>query len=281
MALNSYNLEEVAVNDYNFIWWYRAGSLSANPEIPNRLNKVCKDYKPSFVVGERYSVWCNSFELLEDTDTANWQLAVIDKDDNIISDDITTLFFDVPETGKRKFYFYNDNFPTIAEGEYYFAVYNSVTDDLKYKSTVFKVWASASDWATQLTKVKYKDSLERFYFNYPHLSIFYNEVFLDISMLGSSPATTIRTYEEASTGNTRTYGGEIAWTKKFKTHLFDEKAHRAMAILLMAHDEIYFNNKRFQFEVQAGYNPNSQDNIPVSSGDFQMREHNFQLSEKI
>lgn len=283
MAFNSYTLGTTPQNKHNFLRWYKVGDPTY-VDFPksNEYIDTCFEEYPVFALTEFYnfslSFYANLQTLDATADTSNWDLVGINENDDILNTYVGSFSSkDVIVGSSFRFYRTTAN-PVNNARVTRFAIYNSVSNVLLYRSSRIQV-LTASEAVNRYVLVKYRNSRNISNFNYEGLPSFYNQLWLPIEYMKHSKMNELDTYSQGSTGNVvnSAFESKMIWT--FRSRRMNADNHEAF-LSMLEHDEIYFNGRRFIYYPATPYSDNLQDNISIQSGVFQMAEYNFNIANK-
>lgn len=256
-------------NPYNFIRFYKSEGVAFpfpdpstilycedfDDNLPNAYNKTkCIKYKPLLVVGEEYSFYMNLLIPSTFASFANWKAALI-KDNAIVYNNLAVLQQDFID-GTNFNIFFTFDMPAVSDGNYQIMIYNPIDAPVYYFSNELQVVQNDSDYADYSVLMKYRNSQNLYNYRYENISDFYNVVRIHLNKIDIQSEGEFKSYKPVSTGRRRNLQTSLDKVVKLEAYYFDDDAHEAMMVL-MAHDEIYINNRRYvsKGNYQAQINP--------------------------
>ena len=204
-------------------------------------------YKPSMVVGEKFSFYANFNTPIIDPTKDNWKIGLvkiqindpITKDFDFVFEttDLIPLDFDLSGS---EFRFYANEFtvPTLKGGIYRLLIYDDVLGEAKFISNEIFVRTSLK---RSLSELRYRNSYDMYDFNYEGLTFFENVVHVDLVKNGFEYAEEKEGGRAISSG--KRYNTQIITDKIYniKGLDFDVAAHDA-TIAMRSHDGVKLNN---------------------------------------
>ncbi len=220
-------------------------------QVPNNYRRFKKEYFPAYLKEFEHFFYANLDSTIDDTDFADWQMNLYDRYANVIVADVATLVQDIITGSEFRFYANFTLPPSVADGIYYFVIFNNQTDELKYISNCFR--AISNEDIGNYVLLSYKNSGNIYNFNYEAVDEF-NTVFIDAAVVEEQPEAEIKQYQEQSTGKVRNLKSQVRKRINLETQFYDDEANDAM-LSLSVHDNINLNNGAFEvktpFQIEA------------------------------
>lgn len=248
---------------YNFFDFRRVynASLSDLPvcdllslDINNSIDFIPRNYeKQSYVIpslpgvlsGKNFFIYANLNEPINDADFDDWTVSLFKSSPTPVASNVATLIKDFIDGGPDyRFYTTDLSIPTtVAPGHYILAIYNSITESVKYQINI-RVIDNAEYQLGNWTYLKYRSNFNQDNFNYEALSQF-NEVLLDLSQTDSpEPEYSTKSYTSVATGETRLQRTIRKKKYTIETYYFSNEMVEACETLADT-DEVFFNNKKY------------------------------------
>lgn len=254
------------LNKYNFLRWFDGCDNVDSNAIPRIFVKDLGACYPILLYpGERTSFYLN-FNL-----DVNYTFTVFLMQDNVkVGSSLCTLTQLTISTGVYEYYG-QFTCPSVANGYYRLGLYSG--SDLMAVSNVLEVTRDIS----KSVYVRFRHGKQMYGYNYNLIPSFYNEFRLNIYEADKQVDYNMDQYRSVSSNKLRNYDKHVDRFWKFETYYFDEGAHEACEIMI-AHDEIYINTKKFLFK--EGYKPNLDPAGKLSKGEFQLYEEQYSIDSK-
>lgn len=216
--------------------------MAKSYEVPNNYRRFRKEYYPAYLKEFEHFFYANLDNTIQDADFNDWVMDIYDRYGNQIQAGVGTLVQDVISGSEYRFYANFQIDSSVPNGIYYFVIYNSVTEELKYISNCFQV--ISNDEVDKYVFLSFKNSGNIYNFNYENVDSF-NTVFIDAAVVEQQPDAEIKQYQSQSTGKVRNLKSQVRKQVNLETHFFDDEANDAM-LMLSVHDNIALNNGAFE-----------------------------------
>ncbi len=221
--------------------------IELNPyKLPNNFRRNDLAYKISYLKEYTHFFYLNSDDTFDDADFNDWVMGLFDRSGNEVQI-FSNLQQDIITGSEFRVYTEFTIEDTIDKGEYFFAIYNSNTDDVKYQSNCFNVIDSED--VENLVFLEFRNSSNVFNFNFEVVDN-YNTLFIDLNEVEAQPEFELNQYQERSTGITRNEKSQARKVIVMESYYFDDGANEGMLMLTMMDDQ-KLNEK--VVEVKEGY----------------------------
>lgn len=207
-----------------------------------RLNKKKFKHFPVMVPGETFAFYINFDVPANDPSYADFGLAII-KQGGIVEQDIAGLEIDIIDGNNYNIYA-TITVPPLVEGAYLFAIYNKLTNVIKYVSQEIRVISANNDPDATTLTVTYRNSRNLYNFYYSNVPEFVNIHRLQLNVIGGQVEGDFKPYRGASTGKLRNVSFNLDRYVTLEAYYFDDLGHRGMQVF-QAHDSIFLNNRPY------------------------------------
>lgn len=214
--------------------------------IPNNYRKNCRNSYPAYLRGFEHFFYANTSDLLNDVDFDNWVLGMYNQQ-HIQVQNFGGLVKDIITPAEFRFYKSFTIDSSMNTGLYYFVVYNSVTEQIKFISNSFELIEESM--IENYTYLQYRNSTNQFNYNYESIPM-YNAFFLELDVVEEQSEVSLTQVAEKTTGKIRNQKSQIKKVLTIESYYFDDGAHDSM-LALSIHDDIFMNGK--VVEVKEGY----------------------------
>lgn len=120
---------------------------------------------------DEVNYYFNTATLITDASFATWKVALLNSNNDIAYDNITTLTKDII-TGSSYRWYFTWVVPDLAYGCYRFVVYDSATNNVKYIS---ESYIQITNQSTDTSIIKYRNAVNIQSYNYETLTTWYNQ----------------------------------------------------------------------------------------------------------
>lgn len=221
--------------------------------LPTRYRLNNKEYVLPLPQGLPISIFLNT-EPLTYADFDNLVISAFDNQGNETFPDIIPLQKVDLGDGTYRIYFEDLIINSgVTYKEYYFVIYDSITDDVLLKLNCFQLLPTSS--GDSLARLSYRNSSNIFNFNYEELPEFRNIIYVDLNAVDEQAEYDFTNYSEATTGYQRNQKSQLKNYVVMNSYKFDDRAHDAMKGLSM-HDDIEINFQPYQVKEGYIYEPN-------------------------
>lgn len=250
-------------------------------KLPSRheRNMQCEllEYNPIFYPSERYSNFVNSTDLIDDIVSVaeNLKLSLLDRNGNIVADDIATLtIYDDDGNGNGRIFWDIAEFPNLKAGLYRIVIFEDQTNKLYLLSNQHRVITNKNELIQETAYFEYNHTDEIYEMDYNELPTAKVRVRLNINALEPDYPFQVQEYEEVSTGLSQNPRFDVDLTFNVETELYDELAHRAFAVFL-AHNDKVINRKTYIVEGGSSYEQDKDINSTLWNGSIKLKDQGF------
>ncbi len=237
-------------------------------KIPNNYRKNDKETRICYLRGYEHFFYANLDELLSDADFDDWVISVF-KGGTEVDASIGVLTKDIISGTDYRYYCAFTISESLAAGEYYFAIYNSDTLEVKYVSNCIRV--ITSDEIENFVMLSFRNSTNIFNFNYSVVNN-YNTLFLEMNLIEQQPEVSIKNTKEQSSGVIRNQKFEAAKTITLEGYYFDDEINDMM-LALSGHDDIIINGQ--SLTVKTAWKIETNQRNSVQKGTIEFYDPNF------
>lgn len=254
--------------------------------LPNRhqRNVVCdfKEYKPVWTAGEKYSSMVNSeipiVGVIDVIDILKMDLLNFDGD--VVASNIATFeAYDDDGEGNGRIAWTIAQFPQLRDGFYRAVIYEQVNNQLYLVSNEHEVISNARRIEYETAYIEYTHSNRIYNFGYDQIPNFLNRCRIHLNALDYTYPFNSEEYEEVTTGLSKNPRFDVDAAVEIETELYDEKAHRAFAVLL-AHNSKKINKKDYVVSGGARYQQDRDKNSPLWNGSIVLKRQEFSTINK-
>lgn len=208
-------------------------------KIPNNFEQEDFKYLPSYLRTFSHFKYFNTDEPFTDLDFDDWVLGLFKPSLGGTPVEVLDVL-QKDDLGGGEFRVYGSiEITASVTGSHYFAIYNSVTEEVKYQTNMINI--IGVDEVEDYTLVEYRHSNDLDFINYDAFSE-YQSVFLHMDLIEDQFEHTNKGYRERSTGEYRHQKNQRHKRVVLETYLFDEAANDAMGSLSL-HDDILLNKE--------------------------------------
>lgn len=196
-----------------------------------------------YFAGEKYSFYINFKEPISDPNFANFRLDIYKNGTNIsvaqgVGDLLKDIIDPVDAPDFYNIYCENFTFPVLPHGYYQFVIYDSVAAVVKAKSNPILV--EEKQFAINVAKVFFRNSYNKYGFNYEGLPDFYNVFTLPLIQVGFGIETENKQYRNSHNGRLRNYNLYMDKQYTVETYKADEHGHKGCAAMY-SQDTLFIN----------------------------------------
>lgn len=234
---------------------------------PNNYRRRKRSSTHAYLRGYEHYFYANLNSLINDSDFDDWVIGLFNRQSNEVQN-FGSLVKDEIEAPDFRFYksFIIDS--SVNTGLYYFVIYNSVNEEVKFISNCFEV--INNDSISEYAFFQYKNSTNQFNFNYEDLPI-YNTYFLKLNVVESQPELDLTQYPEQTTGKVRNQKSQAKKVISLESYFFDDGDNDAM-LSVSIHDDILLNGS--VIEVKEGYKIESNKFNDLQKGVIEVYDQN-------
>lgn len=205
------------------------------------VKNKCKILTPVYVPGEKYSFYLNFDKPTTDPNFNNFLLCIYDLHDNRMVTDIGPLQKDIV-TSTLYNIFCLFQMPALANGNYVFAIWDSVNDIVKCKSN--KILVLNEDYAQNTAILSFRNTRNLYGYDYENLLDFFQQFRLPLIKVEYQYDVDRTQYRNVSNRQLRNLISYVDKVVKVESYYYDEDAHDAAAILYQ-HDQIYIDGIQY------------------------------------
>lgn len=266
------------INKYSFIRWYDASTAPTLPaDLPHAywLDRARCGYAPIAVAGEVLSFYINTENGVNISGFSDLRLSLVRVDNGaVVNANVATLqqqFLNSPTNTVYNIWA-NVTLPVMGNGYHYFRIYRNTGGAEVLRSGYILARTDTANIFNQTTYVKFRQDRFFYHVRYGGIPGFYQQYRLNLSVLESQVESDKEAYKEVTTGKQRTFNNTLSQYHVVEAYYFDKQSHEAAA-LMVQHDELYLNGKKYS--LKAAYKSDPNERTKLTKGTCELWDDEF------